>query len=307
MKLTKHEIREAIALVDGRIGAEAVNETIDRAQVFDFGRSAGAVAELDRDLCVGLWFRGLLRPPFDATIFTFVCTETKTPCALHLVTNYRCTIEDEHGEKLHDMTSVVAVVQRLTDNTAYADSFTWFKPVEDNGQKMLSIGAIDLQHDYAAGDQDYSQPFQNFTQGVAMRVMLLSMMLNTKGVPKRIVPASPALNKKRARSGKPPLSSVTYVDLSRVCAHGHGNGGGGEKAMHLRRGHIRHYDDGSVTWVRDCIVKADGDLKLRERYQLKGHDRDGNRPPAVKVTTTDNTKENSDGDDVQPAPVPVRV
>lgn len=225
-------------------------------QVFDFGQIDHV--EVDRSLTAELWHRKLLRTPFEKVVYTFKRQHVR----IYLIIAYGIMIE-QHSRMEDDCTALIVMSQ--SERGLRADAVSWFK-IPD-GENVL-CGSRSL----SSCDGETDESFKEYTLACLSHVMTLSMLLNTKGVPKRTEcygPESP-INVKRARSGKPPLSTVTYVDLSKIAMAGHASGGGGTKSMHLRRGHLRHYDDGSVTWVRDTIVKADGDLKMRERYQIKG-------------------------------------
>lgn len=224
-------------------------------QVFDFGSFGdGAFDHIDRDLACELWHRGLLRMPFDHSLFTF----KRFGIRFYLVAKQDACVE--YDSKAETATVFAAITQR-DDDEPRADAFVWFN-VPDGTH--VSAGATELSDipDETAGS------FREFTLSLIGLFINLCMSLNTKGVTQRHEPAPTKLNVKRARQGKPALSAVTYVDLSRMSTATSGHGSGSSKSMHLRRGHIRHLYDGSVTWVRDCIVKADGELKQRERYQL---------------------------------------
>lgn len=231
---------------------------IERSQIFDFGTiETSNIA--DKELTLELWYRGMLRLPFDHTVFTF---------RRYGVRFYFCAHADVQVVFEKDVidTGVTgfAVLTQHGDgfNELRADSFCWFKVPDET---HILAGTNELEK----VDNETPESFKEFTLSCIATMLSLCMMLNVKGVTKRHEPVPVRLNKKRERSGKPALSAITYVDLSHIAAHVKGGSGhSSSKSMHLRRGHIRHFDDGGVTWVRDCIVKADGDLKMRQRYQV---------------------------------------
>jgi hypothetical protein len=223
-------------------------------QVFDFGVTDN-IAIPDKTLMHELWAKRLLRMPFKRCVFTFMVHGIR----VHLVVNDDVEVAYGDAEPTAGTTLFAIVAQRGDD--VRADAVTWFRTATADN---IEVGASVLTE--CENETDLS--FRMYTMACVARLMALCMLLNTKGVPKRYEPAPERLNKKRARTGKPPLSAVTYVDLTKVTDGYGGSGKGGEKSMHLRRGHIRHFDDGSITWVRDCIVKADGELKKREKYQV---------------------------------------
>lgn len=270
-RLTTLELIEVLssARADGE-GKEAhastrgIVDTIIKAtgimQVFDFGDFDQLSGSVDTTLAAELWHRKLLRPPFPVTMMTFKTRGNR----ITLIVMDDIEVEDNaKGYGCRHGTAFALITQHGEEGDghyAVADAFTWFE-VPDG--LHVKAGAVELSK--CEGETDES--FQQYTLTAAARLMTLCMLLNTKGVPRRYEPEPIKLNKKRALTGKPPLSAVTYIDLSRVSLGGTGHGG--EKCMHLRRGHIRHYTDGSAVWVRDCVVKAEGEMKVRERYQIR--------------------------------------
>lgn len=232
-------------------------DTVPRMQVFDFG-AVTRLGSTDRKMAAELWHRGLLRLPFPTTLLTYRLEHSRV--TLLCVEN--ATIEVGETREAVNATAIIALSQR--EDLIRPDAFMWFD-IPDG--EHVRAGAMGL----SLCEGETSDTFKQYTLACIGRLLTLSMLLNTKGIRKRSEPVPVKLNAKRARSGKPPLDAVTYVDLSHVTftEGGHREGQGGEKSMHYRRGHIRHYDDGTVTWVRDCIVKADGELKSRERYQVR--------------------------------------
>lgn len=232
------------------------------AQMFDFGEEVAI--ENDHDLIADLWHRRLLRPPFDRCVFTFTRqTHPGHKFRIYLCAAYDVKVMQTAEESVDDATVIAIVAQhsRPDDTEVFgADSLAWFKATGDTN---ILAGGTALSN----CDGETDRTFKEFTLWCIGRFMRLCMLLNTKGVPQRHEPRPHALNKKRARQGKPAISAVTYVNLSRLSV-ATAAGEGVPRATHWRRGHIRRYDDGSVTWVRDCIVNADGDLKKRERYQV---------------------------------------
>lgn len=237
-----------------------------KPQVFDFGRTP-ALPMSDRKFAAQLWHRKLLRPPFPITIFTYFTGHAR----LTILIIDDATIIVDGNEEMQGCTGALLISQPLVEAEptpgtflARVDAFTWFRVTNEEN---IQTGASVITE--CEGETD--ETFRGYTLSGVAKVMDLSMLLNTKGIPKRSEPVPVKLNQKRARSGKPPLDAVTYVDLSRLTTTSNhpGSSAGHGKSMHLRRGHIRHYDDGSVTWVRDAIIKAEGQLKERARYQVR--------------------------------------
>lgn len=237
-------------------GRRFIEHPTQRPQIFDFGRMNRTNADIQ--MSTELWSRRLLRLPFPTTIFTFAPHESR----ITLVVLEDATVETE--TKPVKGCTAFFIISQFLGKPPRLDAFSWFTVPREG---YVETAATELSR--VAGESDDS--FKHFTLACTSKVIGLSMILNTKGIRKRHEAVPLKLNQKRARSGKPPLDAVTYVDLTGSPYHASASqeGKGGEKAMHFRRGHIRHYDDGSATWVRDTIVKAEGQLKERVRYQVR--------------------------------------
>lgn len=101
----------------------------------------------------------------------------------------------------------------------------------------------------------------------------LSMMLQTRNIKIRTEVPSPKLNKKRVESGKTPLPTVTHVNASHYFEAMKNTAQKGTHASpvpHLRRGHVRHYENGHTIWIKDTIVNARSVSELqRDHYEVK--------------------------------------
>lgn len=261
-RMTLHEMRALVCSMTGRtedddelvteLTRKLTAEIDNKPQIFDFGRSQPP--RLEQTMAAELWHKGLLKLPFPVTVFTIIPHNTRMTFLAFQDVN----VEVPGRAMVEGVTGILVMTQPGVNRV---DGFTWFSlPKAD----LLSTGAVCLSE--CEGETDES--FQSFMMGCVAMVLRLSILLNTKGLKKRHEPVPVKLNQKRARSGKPPLDAVTYINLDGV-SNSTGSTNEREMPMHLRRGHIRHYDDGSVTWVRDTIVKADGPLKDRVRYQIR--------------------------------------
>lgn len=98
-------------------------------------------------------------------------------------------------------------------------------------------------------------------------------VINCKNVEIDEVPIPRALQLKRNKKGKSKLYPYKVLAIGQEFYKLHQGKGGqkqaGKKRMHLRRGHIRHYEDGSTTWVRHTTVNASADQKLEKDYRIK--------------------------------------
>jgi hypothetical protein len=101
-------------------------------------------------------------------------------------------------------------------------------------------------------------------------------MLNTKNIRTRVNTPHPRLQKARAKSGKPALKRVTYIDTAQfeeAARAPHVPGHHASPRMHLRRGHLWTLPSGlGKRWRRHCIVNARGEPAKRDHYQLQQGD-----------------------------------
>jgi hypothetical protein len=232
------------------------DRSVKDVQVFDFGQFETATF-VDREMAAQLWSRKLLRLPFPTTLLTFKARGNR----IYIFAKDDCEVQMQGGLSETGCTAFLLFTQH--DARIACDAFVWFT-VPDG--EHVSAGATPLSD--CPGETD--ETFRAYTLTAVARLMALCMVLNTKGIKKHTEPVPVKLNAKRARSGRSPLPSVTYIDVASLAQSAQRTGTGREMPMHFRRGHIRHYDDGTVTWVRDTIVKADGELKTRARYQVRG-------------------------------------
>lgn len=100
--------------------------------------------------------------------------------------------------------------------------------------------------------------------------------INCQNVGEIAVPASPALNKKRVSSGKPPLFDykVLKVNLGRGRNEGHdGESDASHRRsprQHFRRGHVRRIGDdgGRIVWVSPAVIGNSADGVVEKDYML---------------------------------------
>ena len=125
-------------------------------------------------------------------------------------------------------------------------------------------------------DYDVEKDGGAFFTDSAQHIMGLTMIVNTKGVPKERTAPPRKPNKARAAKGLPLLPYTTRVSTALYMA-AENSGGGGTHASprpHRRRAHIRTYrnDDGSVnhvTPIAAMLVNWDGGpLLRREAYNV---------------------------------------
>lgn len=99
-------------------------------------------------------------------------------------------------------------------------------------------------------------PLDDFEKYLWDQVRAICISLDAEIAVTTVERAPLALNEKRQKAGKPPLSDFHVVDLSkrhRVANSADGAGEGSKKRLHFRRGHWRHFET-SKTWVKWCLV-----------------------------------------------------
>jgi hypothetical protein len=174
---------------------------------------------------------------------------------------------------------------RLPFDTCYfqwpynGGTFTLFARMNDVGKlELFSVGKPSQDQDWGAGF-----PFQISMSGIGSRLrngggllpwtgapnvhaesvetcinelIACVSLLAAKGLEKELVEPKPAVNKRRAASGRRELPSYTIIRLAK--RRGDGNGGThASPRPHMRRGHVRQLDDERKTVVRPHFVMAD--------------------------------------------------
>lgn len=146
---------------------------------------------------------------------------------------------------------------------------------------VVSGGVFRSEGDNWAGGLHYPErgTFKSETEkdvlgSLADGVMAMSMILQTRGIELRKEEPPEKLNKKRAASGKPLLSRVTHVNAKAYFEAARNTRAGGSHASpvpHLRRGHVRTYQDGRKVWIRDALVncRSLSELGNRDHYEVE--------------------------------------
>lgn len=84
-------------------------------------------------------------------------------------------------------------------------------------------------------------------------------------------PAPDALNRKRAKQGKPPLFTYKTLHIKPpTSGAGRAGGSSGDRnlpRLHLRRGHIRRLPTGTTTWVQSCMVGSAANGMVMKDYR----------------------------------------
>jgi hypothetical protein len=159
---------------------------------------------------------------------------------------------------------------RLRERTVIA--FVQVRERDDSPVDGLSVGmfieAVGGMWVWSSELTDLLAPFL-----ITKQVRAVSVMLESGVAEHHSVAAPPALNKKRARLGKPLISDFHVVDLAPASARADQSpaeefdNSGRRMRLHFRRGHWRHLDD-RRTWVSWTLV-GNADLGwIEKEYRI---------------------------------------
>ena len=131
---------------------------------------------------------------------------------------------------------------------------------------------------YSLSEKDTEEHTKEIYEATMFPILILSLVLNTKNVPKTTIMPSKKLQKIREKEGKASLPYTTNVNLNAymIARNNTESGNTGTHTRprpHLRRAHLRTIMRGEelVTIpVQQCMVNWDGELPLmREEYKVK--------------------------------------
>jgi len=150
--------------------------------------------------------------------------------------------------------------------------------------KIVGKSKLELKDDksevqYLIGQEDYKRLNEEqvfFTLTSIEVPVALNYALNIRGISAKREDYS-KLNKTRVKCGKMPIPAYNKIDLTtyiRACSnHNDHTSDRNSPRPHLRRGHIRHFSDGSTSWIRDTVVAlGNGDasnIAQRKKYSSK--------------------------------------
>lgn len=245
--------------------------TIQHAQHFDFGnveadrfRSEGARAAL-------LVQSGHLSIPFSAVIYWY---NVEIDNDMYRVATLASKIKE--GEKewllIADFYRSDAKIHAMLDPK---NQFKYSYVLEAAGcfvsrgdGSVWSGNIVD-----SLADPEDMVAMRRQASSLADGVSVLSLILNTKGIPKNEVVPAAKIQQKREKNGRLPLPTVTHID-TRFYRRADANVGQGHHASpvpHLRRGHIRNLHNGSTIWIKDTLVncKSLKDVPEDHTYDVK--------------------------------------
>lgn len=262
MKALPAEIAEHYRDIDAGFAQRVAD-----AQVFEFhgfrddGEQFPYVTEL--------FASGLIETPYPTVVYRFGPAGARAVLAVDRYTDdaqrYRFTMYGEMRDS-HDF-------QRLCDGS-FRFTYKGDVPAIDVGFKLSPF--MKHQREIVEANGRSGEDFTDSMKHVLLSSFLhCSLVLSTEGIPRRVEDAPVRLNAKRARTGKPRIPTVTHIDFAaylRAAAVEPGHHA--SPVPHLRRGHIRRFEDGRKTWVKPCIVNASEDVKVtkRDAYQVRAPD-----------------------------------
>lgn len=102
----------------------------------------------------------------------------------------------------------------------------------------------------------------------AYRDLCIALACNNVSTVRHAAPDK--LNRRRIRSGKPPLKDFHVLEIAGLGeGEGFGDGSGGVRS-HLRRGHVRRLSPERVTWVNATMVRGSRPGFVDKQYSLRG-------------------------------------
>lgn len=279
-RISLHKMRASAVMEAGFWAAMA--QEIRTAQVFDFGDVEDVKLREEAKRGGKLWNEGFLRMPFRSCIFWYEHRADPEIVTNPLLLRQRyCTVAVEVPS---DLAGIMRKAEWRDPIVLIAD---FLRAEEFRGGNKVAymlasacvLGCSDKHHlwhgrliESLARDPTTEQAAR-FVGSMADGVVGLSMVLATKGVPMRHDDPSPQLNAKRERSGKPPMTRVTFVNTHAYYEAVKNTAAKGTHASpvpHLRRGHIRTYKDGHRVWIKDMLVNAKSYAELgnRDHYEV---------------------------------------
>lgn len=148
-----------------------------------------------------------------------------------------------------------------------------------------AVRVIPATYRYLPGAHEFfgdTTPELAAASNLADPLMAALLILNTRNIRRETIKVKDSLNKARARSGKPPIPPydmvhsapyVTAMNGGNARARGVDRGGTHASPIpHIRRGHMRHYDNGKASFVRDTLVNVEDKARanfLRTHYEVK--------------------------------------
>jgi hypothetical protein len=270
---------------------------IDTAEWFWFGELPDQEIRERSTEAMNLMSSGLLRLPFAATIFhhsvDYVATGEAT-VAGYLGCNYMQVFYFCVDMTLMGPGRVHAVNEHIksTDLRLEEDTFiiAEFRLEHYNGLGTVFSPRLALATRYEKDTDletfgsyivanplklsDHILPIESASTSGPVAIM--NLVLNTKGMTMQRIEPDAKLNKARVKRKQPPLLPYTivhthkYVEAAKETARMAKGGTHASPRPHLRRGHVRRYDNGKRIWINDMIVNAGkGAYNPRDEYRVK--------------------------------------
>lgn len=248
---------------------EAFSATIQHAHHFDFGNVEAERFRSEGRRAATLMEQGHLSIPFSSVVFWYnVEVEGYTHRVATLVTRVKDVKHDwfliADFYKSDAQTHTMLDPDHQFKHSYVLEAAGWFKadPDEKKWMGIMMDTMVDLENRPALEQQAAS---------LADGVSVLSLILNTKGVPRRVEEPTAKLQQIRQQGGKLPLPTVTHIDVRYYRkADKNSQGTHASPVPHLRRGHIRRLHDREI-WINDTLVNCVSLAHTDRSYDVK-HD-----------------------------------
>lgn len=252
------------------------------AQVFDFGVIFDQILAKESKRGGKLWGMGHLDVPYRSAIYRYKAI----PDPVVLEEHFSEYDDPEFRERASKASEYCTLFTKSDDGYLFAADFIRVNELRDKHKTAFALSAacigkpnpedidrwigMPVSSDFCLLDS----ASKSHAMGAVMDgVIGLSMMLSTRNIKLRVEEVSQKLNKKRASSGKPPLPTVTHVNASHYFEAMRNSAQKGTHASpvpHLRRGHMRNYENGRTIWIKDTIVNARSISEIqRDHYEVR--------------------------------------
>ena len=234
-----------------------INIIETKYQIFDFEDiDIRRINELmlDAEEC---WKNGLLKFPFESCAFQVKLLNDNEP--------FNSVIF------ITEAASDIFKALHIFEHVAEVPFFEF--EINNTGGATLNIfphmakGGIEYAESVLAGTD-----MQQHVDHICRVVIGFAMLLNTRGVSTELQEPNREQNRLRRSRGKAIIPAYNIVKITPIKAHGvtAGLSSGTPKRTHYRRGHIREYKSGKITWVRPMIINANYDDPIPPgHYEVK--------------------------------------
>lgn len=225
----------------------------DAVEWFDFGDPSQDVFDNQIEPLKEILRNNLFFMPYEKCFFR-ISMENKH----HTRTQILICIQKTHKENVYLCVLFTLLVDKK--NNFFARVVDFFTLAAN--EKGVQIGKYNEEDTEDAG---------------ARLVLFLWMILNTRNIPKTVERRDKHEDRKREQKGLPRIGGITHIGTRayetalRETQAMERTGTHASPRPHLRRGHIRTYEDGKKIWVHATIVNGSDQAKIvaREKYAVR--------------------------------------